>query len=83
MLLKYTDILLVELYETIRRSQGGEISIQFLRNQFNTQHAIGNYKKPYVALADGYCMGGVSNSLRNLPTDGYCMGGVSEHLLNL
>ena len=74
---------ILELSETARRDHSSESSFQFLRDEYNTQHTIGTYRKPFVSLADGYCMGGVSNSLRNLPIDSYCMGGVSNSLRNL
>ena len=51
---------LPELTDTAKKDHSCSHAYQFLVDEFTTQHLIGTYTKPIVALADGFCMGGVS-----------------------
>lgn len=42
-------------------ARGERVSDRFFFEEYQVNHAIGTFGKPYVALIDGVCMGGVSS----------------------
>lgn len=52
--------IILELSETAKKDHSSPDAFKFILDEFNTQYLIGTYNKPVVALAHGYCMGGVS-----------------------
>ncbi len=45
-------------------ARGERVSERFFFEEYQVNHAIGTFGKPYIALIDGVCMGGVRASLQ-------------------